>query len=171
MTMTISGTSGVTTPSGAVYNGIQSLGNFATTSGTNVTASGIPSWAKRITISFNNTLTSGANGTYIQIGSGSVTTSGYTGGGVRLAGGVSNVLPTNGMQFPVNGNNQPLSGHVVITLVTGNTYSMSGAVSNSNNGSTYVAGATVSLGGALDRINLYAGGDSFTSGNITVFYE
>ena len=46
----------------------------ATTSGTSITFSSIPSWVKRITVMFQGVSTSGTSISQIQVGSGSVTT-------------------------------------------------------------------------------------------------
>ena len=50
----------------------------ASTSGTSIDFTSIPSWVKRITLMFNGVSTNGTSNYQIQIGSGSVTTSGYT---------------------------------------------------------------------------------------------
>jgi hypothetical protein len=49
MTVTINGSAGVTTNSGAVYNGLQTS-TAVTASGTSVEFTGIPSWVKRVTV-------------------------------------------------------------------------------------------------------------------------
>jgi len=59
----------------------------ASTSGTSIDFTGIPSWPKRVTVIFNGVGTSGTVGYLIQIGSGSITSSGYVGGGNRLGSG------------------------------------------------------------------------------------
>ena len=84
MAITLDGSSGintsssVTTGTGAVYNGLQSSTAQATTSGTSITFTGIPSWVKRITVMFNGVSTSGTSPVQIQLGAGSVTTTGYS---------------------------------------------------------------------------------------------
>ena len=50
----------------------------ASTSGTSIDFTGIPSWVKRITVMLNGVSTSGTSIVQVQIGSGSPTTSGYT---------------------------------------------------------------------------------------------
>ena len=50
-----------------------------TTSGTSVAYTSIPSWVKRITMSFNGVSSSGSSNWQIQLGSGSYTASGYSG--------------------------------------------------------------------------------------------
>ena len=50
----------------------------ASTSGTSVDFTGIPSWVKRITVMFDGVSTNGTSNMVVRIGSGSVSTSGYT---------------------------------------------------------------------------------------------
>ena len=53
-----------------------------TTSGTAIDFTGIPSWAKQITIAFDGVSTTGVNGYLVQIGtSGGIETTGYASGG------------------------------------------------------------------------------------------
>ena len=51
----------------------------ASTSGTSIDFTGIPSWVKRVTVMFSGVSTNGASLPQIQIGAGSVQTSGYAG--------------------------------------------------------------------------------------------
>jgi len=50
----------------------------ASTSGTSIDFTGIPSWVKRITVMFNGVSTNGSSDNLVQIGSGSVETTGYS---------------------------------------------------------------------------------------------
>ena len=61
----------------------------ASTSGTAIDFTGIPSWAKRITVMFNGVSTNGTSNPQIQLGSGSPTTSGYTGYNARQGAAVN----------------------------------------------------------------------------------
>ena len=87
MSLVLDGTAGVTfpasqTPSMTAYQGgvLTSGTAVASTSGTSITFSSIPSWAKRVTVMFNGVSTSGSSNIQVQLGAGSTTTSGYTGG-------------------------------------------------------------------------------------------
>ena len=77
MTATIDGTTGLTAPSGAIFNGIASGTAVASTSGTSIDFTSIPSWVKRVTVMLNGISTSGTSNPLIQIGAGSVTTMVY----------------------------------------------------------------------------------------------
>ena len=97
MSTTIDGSAGVTTNSGAVYNGIQSLTAQNSTSGTAILFTGIPSWAKRVTVMLSGISTNGTSIPQIQLGTSSgPTTTGYVGvvDGETSAGGIAASLTT-----------------------------------------------------------------------------
>ena len=75
MALSISGSS----PSFSSYQGgtITSGTAVASTSGTSIDFTSIPSWVKRITVMFNGVSTNGTSQVQIQLGAGSVTTTGY----------------------------------------------------------------------------------------------
>ena len=77
MTAIVDGSLGFTAPVGAVYNGLQTGTAVASTSGTSITFTGIPSWAKRISVMFNQVSGSGSSNYLVRIGSGSVQSTGY----------------------------------------------------------------------------------------------
>jgi hypothetical protein len=79
MTTIIDGTSGITFPEGNNQKGALTLATAkTTTSGTFVDFTGIPSWAKRITVMFNGVSTNGTSTFQIQVGtSAGVETTGY----------------------------------------------------------------------------------------------
>jgi len=64
-------------------------------------------------------------------------------------------------------------GQVVITLLTGNTYSMTGTLGDSVNDQLYIAGSSVALAAALTavRITTVNGTDTFDAGSINIMYE
>jgi hypothetical protein len=69
----------------------------ASTSGTSINFTDIPSWVKRITVMFNGVSTSGTSIRQAQLGAGSVTTSGYTSSGFGWTGGTNGVASTTGI--------------------------------------------------------------------------
>ena len=146
----------------------------ATTSGTSITFSSIPSWVKRVTVMFNGVSTSGTSNPIIQVGSGSVTTSGYTGLSWR-GGAASNNYASNSAGFILDNSNTASStiyGHLILTLISGSTYICSGSTIGGSNEGNVVVGS-ISLSGALDRVVLTAtnGTDTFDAGTVNLLYE
>ena len=143
----------------------------ASTSGTSIDFTGIPSWAKRITVMFNGVSTNGTSNFLIQLGNGSVVTSGYT--GVSSSGTAVATNSTAG--FIVSSNQAAVSlynGIVTISNVSGNIWAESGTIGSPSNVNT-VSSGVITLGGALDRIRITTvnGTDTFDAGSINIMYE
>lgn len=147
----------------------------ASTSGTSIDFTGIPSWVKRITVMFNGVSTSGGVSNYlIQVGSSSVSTSGYNSratyfSGATLGGGNS----TAGIMFGNNSVSTTTSGAITLTLIASNTWVGTGYLADSSSFATSGGGVTPALGGALDRIRVTNanGTDTFDAGSINILYE
>ena len=167
MTMTLSGTDGVLGNSGAFIAGTA----VASTSGTSIDFTGIPSWVKRITVLFKGVSTSGTAFVMVQLGTGGTpTTTGY-GGGAWQTTVYTNV--TNGMAL--SGNNVATdvrNGAMTITNLSGNTW-VSTAI-NFNDNPTGGAGAgSIALAGTLNmvRVTTVNGTDTFDAGTVNILYE
>lgn len=147
----------------------------ATTSGTSKDFTGIPSWAKRVTLLFNGVSTNGTSYCRIRLGtSGGVETSGYdaVGGYVALTNTASASASTAGFDFfgdaAATGGR---SGSVTFTNVSGNTWVAEGSVALVGNIFFLTGGK--SLSGVLDRIRLTTvnGTDTFDAGSVNIIYE
>lgn len=179
MTITLDGTSGMTAPVGAVYNGIQMPAAQASTSGTSIEFLSIPLWAKRITVLFQGVSTSGTSPIQMQIGSGSYTTSGYLGGAFGINAGGSSVFGSNytsGLVAYVGSAETAAAvrhGTFVFYNATGNSWVGSGTCSLSNTAFGGFTNTSVSLSGSLDRIRVTTinGTDTFDAGTINIMYE
>ena len=182
MTMILDGTAGVTfpasqTPSMTAYQGgvLTSGTAVASTSGTSIDFTSIPSWVKRITVMFNGVSTSGASIVQIQIGAGSVTTSGYLSYAVRLANAtaISGAAVTSGFHLQNQIASAVRNGHMVLTNVSSNIWVESHAMGDSSDAATLVGGGSLSLGGTLDRVRITTvnGTDTFDAGSINILYE
>lgn len=185
MTIVLNGTTGITNTGALSVTGITTLGALgssvitsgtaiATTSGTTADFTGIPSWVKRITVMFSGVSTSGTSLLQVQIGSGSITSSGYSSGSgaVNFAGSVGGSTATSG--FILNTGNAAFSstGHMVINLMSGNLYVESHSLYNATT-QTIFGGGNITLSGVLDRVRITTvnGTDTFDAGSINILYE
>jgi len=144
------------------------------TSGTAILYPSIPSWVKRITVIFSNVSTSGSNTILIQIGSGSVASSGYT--SVSGITGVSTgyVGPiTNGFAVFKNASSYVIDGSFTILNVSSNNWVFSGSFALENAADFGGSGGRVALSGTLDRVNITTNGgsDTFSTGLINIMWE
>ena len=149
----------------------------ASTSGTSIDFTGIPSWVKRITVMFNNVSLSGAASMRLQLGvSGTPETSGYLSG----SGVITNVPSTTFQQSTAGIDmfgaiaQYALNGSLVFTTLGSNVWTFMGITYNTNS-TPYVqqtAGAKT-LAGVLNmvRITTSNGTDTFDSGTINILYE
>ena len=166
----------VFTTNGTTWSSVQKivLGTaVASTSGTSIDFTGIPSWAKRVTVMFNGVSTSGTSPFLLQIGSGSFVTSGYA-SQASTSGGATVV--TSG--FSVSASiiaTSTFSGSVTLFLIGSNTWCGSGTIANTSATSVgYVSGGnSPALSGALDRVRIttVGGTDTFDAGTINIMYE
>ena len=172
MSVIINGSAGVTTNSGAVYDSLQ-RDTAKTATGTSVDFTGIPSWVKRITVMFSGVSTSGTSIMLIQLGSGSVTTSGYVGGSSGGNTGVASSSITTG-HGTANAMVAAVTyfGHAVFTNISGNTWVGSSAI-NQSAGQFGIGGSGIALGGTLDRVRITTvnGTDTFDAGTINILFE
>jgi len=142
----------------------------ASTSGTSITFTAIPSWVRRITVMLNGVSTSGTSILLIQIGSGSITNTGYISQG---ANGTTSVSQTTG--FGLGDNNTAAltyHGNAVLNLINANTWTFSSSMAAVNK-VAIGAGGSPSLAGALDRVRITTvnGTDTFDAGTINILYE
>ena len=148
----------------------------ASTSGTTIDFTGIPAWAKRITIMFNGVSTNGSSSYLVQIGSGSTTITGYgsSSGGSANATTPSVSLSTAGFIIYNDAAASVISGAMQIYNISSNNW-----VSNHSVGRTNVAvfftggGNSPALSGTLDRVRITTvnGTDTFDAGSINIMYE
>lgn len=136
----------------------------------------IPSWVKRITVMFNGVSTNGTSKLILQVGSGSVTSSGYLGACVQTVDlntptGVNN---SSGFQLDNAANAAGIRyGQIVLALISGNTWTQTGIVSRSDTAAVSNSGGVIALSGTLDRVRIttVSGTDTFDAGSINIQYE
>jgi len=173
MTVTIDGSASVTINSGAVL-GLTSDTAKASTSGTTVDFTDIPSWVKRITVMFNGVSTNGSSFGLVQLGdSGGIENTGYTGSNAFSGGSATGANPTTGFGFGNNGAAFTFSGHMTITNVSGNIWVASCVGGSTNTALAILGGGNKTLSGTLTqvRITTVNGTDTFDAGSINIMYE
>jgi len=165
------------TSTAPVSTGITSGTAVASTSGTSIDFTGLPSTVKQITVMFNGVSTNGSSQVQVQIGSGSVSTSGYNCAvGYGTSAGAFGSA-TTGFILEGTGSAQAVAlryGSLIISVLGSNTWVgqlciYNTAATTSLNGS----GSTPTLGGALDRIRIttVGGTDTFDAGSINILYQ
>lgn len=170
---------GTITASGGVMYPLTSGTAVASTSGTSIDFTGIPSWVKRITVMLNGVSTNGSSQLQIQIGSGSVTTSGYVSAsgyaGSTNAAGSGTITSGHGLDGTGAGSGWVRYGSCRIENITGNTWVFSHSVGLLSSGTPYFlgGGGSLALGGTLDRVRITTvnGTDAFDAGTINILYE
>lgn len=147
------------------------------TTGTAIDFTPIPSWVKVISISFNEVSTNGTSNYLVQLGSGSIQTTGYKAFGI-VAGGAnvaSGTTSTAGMVISSGQASNLFYGQMTLCLVSGNTWVSSHTLGLNQAGTYYAVsgGGNVSLVGALDRLRITTanGTDVFDAGSINIQYE
>lgn len=156
---------------------ITSRATINTTSGTEHTFTGVPSTVRRITIVLVGTSTNGGSDYLIQIGSGGISNTGYSGASHRLVQGSSVFGANYTTGFGINNPTQSAAASVrgVITLAHqgGNVWAASGTLGNSSDATTITTGGSIALGGALDRVRLTTvnGTDTFDAGTFMIMEE
>jgi len=175
----VAGTTTLTLPTITGTVGILVSGtSVASTSGTSIDFTSIPAGVRRITVMFNGVSTTGTSPPQIQIGSGSVTTSGYLGSNTFLNAtivGGANFTTGFGIGVSVSlwSAATVFHGTIVLTLQTGNTWVCNGNNGTSNAVGTYLTNGSLALGGTLDRVRITTAGgtETFDAGSINILYE
>jgi hypothetical protein len=147
----------------------------ASTSGTSIDFTGIPSWVRRITVMFNGVSTSGASEIQIQIGiSSGIVSTGYvsTGVTVNTSSATGGSSASTGFVLGSTTSAAAISGHMIITLVGSNVWVSSHTYRQLSTNALF-GGGTVTLGGTLDRVRITTvnGTDAFDAGSINILYE
>ncbi len=149
----------------------------ASTSGTSIDFTGIPSWAKKITIMMVGVSTSGTSHPLFQLGTSSTAEEdGYLGMGASFsAAGNSIINYTDGFGVPFSLAANVIHGCLVVTLedATNFTWVARGSLGASNAAGCGLIAGSKSLAAALDSVHITTvdGTDTFDAGAINIQYE
>jgi hypothetical protein len=147
----------------------------ASTSGTNIDFTGIPSWVRRITITYTGVSTNGANRVIVQLGTVSgFETSSYLGSASAISTLVTTSQNSTGFLVDdVTSANDVRHGSSVLMNPTGNTWVFSSVDALSNAPVTGTAAGSKELGNVLTqiRITTVGGTNTFDAGSINIFFE
>ena len=166
----------VTLPTGTIYPIVPSTA-VASTSGTSIDFTSIPSWVERITIMFQGVSTNGSSITQIQLGtSGGIVTSSYLGSGLIAADANTPAIVNMSSGFLTSGFGAAgyiRHGSIVISNITGNSWVAHGITGQSDSTRINMCGGSISLSGTLDRVRITTvnGTDTFDAGSINILYE
>ena len=172
---TITTLTGTTITGTSVRGGITSGTVVASTSGTSIDFTSIPSYVKRVTVMFNGVSTNGTSKLRVQLGSGSVETSGYLGSSSAIASASANSA-TFSSGFDLNDSEAAIAlrrGIFTCTLLGSNLWVLSGTLSVQDTGYTSLTNGTKTTSSTLDRVRITTvnGTDTFDAGSINILYE
>jgi|688.fasta_scaffold658667_2 hypothetical protein len=149
----------------------------ASTSGTSIDFTSIPSWAKRITVAMQTVSTNGSSNYLLRIGNSSVTTSGYASVMNYVNPGANSCTGTSDatgfiLSKDVNSSTS-LTATCTLVLLSSGFYVFSFVGNNGVNGAGYFGSGLLNLGSTLDRVRITTinGTDTFDTGSINILYE
>lgn len=146
----------------------------ATTSGTSKDFTGIPIWAKRITVMFSGVSTNGTSSQLVQLGdSGGIEATGYNATASDSGGRLSDATG-----FPLTrgvATGDFMTGVLQLSLLDAatNTWAAMGNSTRTSSANTYFLSGAKSLSATLDRVRLTTinGTDTFDAGSVNILYE
>jgi hypothetical protein len=148
----------------------------ATTSGTAINFTDIPSWVKKVTVMLSSVSVSGSSVVLIQIGdSGGIENTSYIANAVHLQGGASVTSTDYTTGFGLSGDSSSgatLSGSYTISNISGNLWVLAGSARQQSNRIVVAAGEKT-LSALLDRVRITTvnGTDTFDLGSVNIIYE
>ena len=150
----------------------------ASTSGTAIDFTGIPSWAKRVTINLSTVSVSAGASLRFQLGdSGGVETSGYVGSSsAAYSSLITAVTFSSGIDLVTHpGSGNGLSGTITFSLIGSNTWAASymfGSGGGTGSSGTHFGGGTKTLSDTLTQVRMTTTStDTFDAGTINVSWE
>lgn len=179
-TTTIVGTDATQTLTNKTINGgaLQSATSQASTSGTSIDFTGIPSWVKRITVMFSGVSTSGTSLFLVQLGdAGGFEITGYASQANSITTTPAVTATTNTAGFVLGATAlvaaSTYSGTTSIVKLDGNSWVYSSLIIRDGTASSNFGSGSKTLSDTLTqvRITTVNGTDTFDAGSINILYE
>lgn len=149
----------------------------ASSSGTSVDFTGIPSWVKRITVMLASVSASGTGDLELQLGSsGGLVTTGYVGSVSAIDTAIASANHSSGFLLTqANASAANWRGAVVLILenASANRWIASGGLGRTDAAAVTIVQGSIGLSGTLDHLRLTTsnGTDTFDLGVVNIFYE
>ena len=158
----------------AVRSRLVSGTSVASTSGTSIDFTGLPSWVKRITVMLGGVGTNGTSSPILQIGdSGGIENTGY----VAIAAAQTNVIQQSTASFILDSSTLTAAttrqGIITLANVSGNTWVASGNIHSASSVFCSSCAGSKTLSATLDRVRITTvnGTNTFDAGSINILYE
>ena len=149
----------------------------ASTSGTSIDFTGIPSWVKRVTVMFDGVSTNGSSPILIQLGdSGGIETTGYNSASAYGTGAGQATSSTAGLILEPTGGLAAAAlryGSMIVSLLNSNAWVEQVGIYSTGITSSVTGGGGKTLSGTLDRVRITTvnGTDIFDAGTVNILYE
>jgi hypothetical protein len=145
----------------------------ASTSGTSIDFTSIPSWVKRITVMFSGVSTNGTSNILLQLGdAGGVENTGYTSRSQTIG---SSATSTAGFILTVSLSTSAdtFNGAVFLNFLSSNTWTESAIINHTGQNVLPYSAGVKTLSDTLTqvRITTVGGTDTFDAGSVNIIYE
>ena len=143
----------------------------ASTSGTTIDFTSIPSWVKRVTVMFNGVSTSGSSNFLFQLGdSGGVETTGYQSVGSNYVAATTSTIGFTSHNTSAGSNTE---GFIEFSTLGSNIWVGSGNFASVTSAQVISIAGSKTLSATLDRVRITTtnGTDTFDAGSINILYE
>lgn len=144
----------------------------ASTSGNVIDFTGIPSWAKKISVLLNGVSTAGTSPVQVQLGtSAGLTTSGYVSSAAYSSGTIAS--NTGFVTYGATAANTRYGCMLIASMGDGTWVASGNNISDTASNGNYPFGGAVTITGTVDRLRIttVAGNQAFDAGTINVLYE
>lgn len=168
------GTTQLTVSSTGAYGQIKSGTAVASTSGTSIDFTGLPSWVKRITVMFKGVSTNGSSAVMVQLGdAGGFETTGYSGSVEFIEDNAAGTTFSTGFAIDRTLSASDVrTGQMVICSFGANNWNETSTISTTLTTLCLSAGdKTLSDTLTQVRITTVNGTDAFDAGSINILYE